>query len=126
RVHPRERVADEHAARHREPALIERAELRARVEADLALVVRETRDEQGRAPAHVRRPARLQPETGAVLLRARAVDRRALDVVVRGDQRAVLVEDELFLAVLLLADEARRVLALLEVRVVAVIGRDVA
>ena len=36
-----ERVADEDAARHGKPRRVERAELRARAELDVALVVRE-------------------------------------------------------------------------------------
>src|SRR5690606_477549 len=84
------------------------------------------RNEQAVASADVRGPARLQRDTRAVLLRLRAVDRRALYALVRGNQRAVLVEDELLLVLFLLADEARRILALLEVRIVAVVRRDIA
>src|SRR5690606_11948798 len=68
RVHPRERVADEDAARHRAPRRVEGTELRARIEPDVALVVREPGDELSSTAADVRRPARLQTEAEPVLL----------------------------------------------------------
>ena len=58
--------------------------------------------------------------------RVRAVDGRAFELVVGLDRLVVLVERELLVVVFLLADEARRVLALLEVGVVAVQRVDVA
>src|SRR5690606_22510404 len=111
---------------HREPRRVEGAELGARIEPDVALVVRQTGDKLPLTAADVRGPARLQAEAEPVLLGIRAVDRRPFDAVVRRDQLAVRVSKELLLAVLLLAHEARRVLALLEVRIVAVVRRDVA
>ena len=113
-------VADEDAARHGQACRVECAELRARAELDVALVVREADRELVFAAAEIAREARLQIEADALLLRGRAVYGGAFEVVVGFDRPVVLVEHDLFVAAFLLADEARRADAFFEVRIVAV------
>src|SRR5690606_34680101 len=125
-IHGRERVADEYAAGNGKTGGVERSELGARVKRDIALVVDGTDDELAVAAGDRGGPNRLQAHTDRVLSRIGPVDRRALDRIGRGNRRAVRVEDQLLLVVLFFAHESRQVLALFEVRVVAVVRRDIA
>ncbi len=121
-----ERFADECAAADRLPRRVERTELRARGELDVAVVVRRADREVIVAARERAGEVRLQREAAAVLIGVRPVDGRAFEGLVGCDRLVILVEHDLFLVAFLLADEARRVLALLEIGVVAVQRCDVA
>src|SRR5690606_40244364 len=121
-----QRFADEIAARNGETRVVECAELRARVETDVAFVVGDPEQKAIVVPAERARPFRLQAEADTALLRQRAVHRRTLEEFERRHRSAERIEHDLFLTVFLLAEKAREAGAGFEIRVVAVVRRDVA